>query len=212
MRMRKKKWAIPYLQAQSAIVISDPTILKGKWQQTLKTSTLNLEIGTGKGDYITNMSLKHPETGWIGLEKDANVACIAVKKIVEKNLNNILYINNDANNLLDYFAKNELDTIYLNFSDPWPKKGHTKRRLSSANFLNKYYEILKSDGKIIMKTDNYKLFNYSVVEILKNNFKLEELNVNFRSDEQDDPITEYEQKFLDLGQPIYRAIFKKTNL
>jgi len=211
MRMRKKKWALPYLDEQSSVVIKDPTINKGKWKNELNKKILHLEIGTGKGDYITQMRYKDENIGWIGMEKDPNVACLAVKKIVDNEIDNILYINNDAENILEYFDQKEINSIHLNFSDPWPKKGHSKRRLSSTNFLNKYYDILEDDGCIIMKTDNSKLFEFSLVEFLKHKFILEEVWVDFRRDEhEEDAITEYERKFMDLGQPIYRAIFKKV--
>jgi tRNA (guanine-N7-)-methyltransferase len=211
MRMRNKKWALPYLEQQNHVVIQDPSINKGKWKSELNKDILHLEIGTGKGDYITQMRLKDENIGWIGMEKDANVACLAIKKIVDNNIDNILYINNDAYFILDYFANKEINTIHLNFSDPWPKRSHTKRRLSSTIFLDKYYNILEDGGFIIMKTDNSKLFEFSLVEFLKHKFVLENVWVDFRRDSHDeDAITEYETKFMDLGQPIYRAIFKKV--
>ena len=211
MRMRKKKWALPYLEEQSQLVVAAPAENKGKWKAALKSESLHLEIGTGKGDYITQMSQKDPSIGWIGMEKDSNVACLAVRKIVELEIGNILYINNDASNIPEYFAAGEINTIHLNFSDPWPKKGHIKRRLSSTVFLDKYYDILEDEGYIIMKTDNSKLFEFSLVEFLKHRFILENVWVDFRRDEHDeDTITEYERKFMEMGQPIYRAVFKKV--
>lgn len=210
MRMRKKKWALPFLEENSEIVLSEPENFKGKWAHKLNKSNIHLEIGIGKGDYINQMALNNTEIGWIGVEKDPNVACIAVKKYLENNHGNELFIVNDADNILNWFDNEEIDVIHLNFSDPWPKKGHTKRRLSSKQFLDKYTKVLKSHGQIIMKTDNSKLFNFSLVEILKEDYLLKDVWVDFRNEVHDeDAISEYEQKFMSLNQPIYRAIFEK---
>ena len=211
MRMRKKSWAIPYLQDNPNLVIQNPETNKGNWNKVLNRELLHLEIGMGKGDYFEQMSRMYPEEGWIGIEKEQNVAAIAAKKLNENPMDNRLMITKDAKDILSWFNEKEIDIIHLNFSDPWPKKSTRKRRLSHENFVKQYHSLLKDDGKVIMKTDNSKLFEFSLVEFTHNQFELEEVFVDFRKEERDfDAISEYEAKFIELNQPIYRAVFKKV--
>lgn len=209
MRMRKKKWAIPYLLEHQTKVLQNPQSYKGKWSQKLNKPFLRLEIGTGKGDYLTQMALLNPEEGWIGIEKESNVAAICAKKIVTQEIENCVLINQDATHLLEWFSPKEIDMIHLNFSDPWPKSGNSKRRLSHDLFIQKYVEILKDNGMIILKTDNQKLFEFSVKAFLNAKLTLVDFWVDFRREEQNDVITEYESKFIANQQPIYRCIFQK---
>lgn len=202
MRMRNKKWARPYLK-ECNFVISNPQEYKGKWSD----KKIHVEIGSGKGDYIVNMALMYPDIMWIGIEKNENVAAIMAKHLVEANVNNVLLIIQDATDLILWFDKNEIDVIHLNFSDPWPKKRNTKRRLSNIRFLEKYSNCLNENGKIIMKTDNASLFEYSILEFCNNNWILEDISVDFRKNEHnEDAISEYESKFMKKGNPIYRCI------
>ena len=211
MRMRKKSWAIPYLQDNPNLVIQNPETNKGNWNKVLNRELLHVEIGMGKGDYFEQMSRMYPEEGWIGIEKEQNVAAIAAKKLNENPMDNRLMITKDAKDILSWFNEKEIDIIHLNFSDPWPKKSTRKRRLSHENFVKQYHSLLKDDGKVIMKTDNSKLFEFSLVEFTHNQFELEEVFVDFRKEERDfDAISEYEAKFIELNQPIYRAVFKKV--
>ena len=211
MRMRKKKWAEPYINSHPEKAILNHDQYKGSWQKLFNKDEIHLEIGTGKGEYISSMSKLYPNTAWIGIEKETNVCAVCLKKVVEQDLNNVKIMNADANLINDYFASKEIDVIHLNFSDPWPKNSHSKRRLSSKVFLDRYYDILKDDGHIIMKTDNKQLFEFSIIEISNHKFKIKDFWVDFRREEHlEDTITEYEQKFMDLKQPIYRVIFKKV--
>ena len=208
--MRKKPWAMPYIKENSNFAILDPTINKGKWSKILDKEEINLEIGFGKGSYINNMSKIYPNSGWIGIEKDVNAAAVGIKNCLDDcKRDNLLMVVNDASNINEWFNDGEISNIYLNFSDPWPKKAHTKRRLTSDTFINQYRKILKNDGKIIMKTDNSSLFEFSLLTFLKYDFKLEYINVDFRRDIQEDPITEYEQRFIELNNPIYKFIITK---
>lgn len=210
MRMRKKGWAEPYLQEHQEFVISTPEELKGQWKQKLNCQELHVEIGCGKGDYFIQMATMNPTVGWIGVEKDRNVAAVAAKKAIEANNLNTLMIALDAENIDTWFATSEIDVIHLNFSDPWPKSGYKKRRLSHGNFLEKYKKLLTESGKIIMKTDNQGLFEFSLTEFSQNGWLLKEVSVDFRREEHpEDAISEYESKFMGLGQPIYRAIFER---
>lgn len=210
MRMRKKKWADPFIEENGQFIIADPTIYKGKWKTKFNKNILHVEIGTGKGDYFINMAKMYPDEAWLGIEKDHSCGAVAAKKAIEENLANQLMIINDATNITDWFDNKEIDVIHLNFSDPWPKSRNSKRRLSHNSFLKKYYDLLSDNGQIILKTDNAKFFEFSLVEFTHNNFSLENVWVDFRKEEHnEDAITEYESKFISLNQPIYRAIFVK---
>ena len=212
MRMRKKKWADGWLEAHSDYVFSDPKEYAGRWRDLLNAGILHVEIGTGKGDYINHMAAMYPEEGWVGIEKDRSAIAVAARKAVEDendDLHNKRLIVNDAENLLSWFAPGEIDIIHLNFSDPWPKKHYHKRRLSSSRFLTMYRELLSQDGYIRMKTDNKDLFEASVLYFLENGFTLTEFSVDYRrKDHPEDAVTEYESRFLELGQPIYQLCAK----
>ena len=207
MRMRKKKWADPYLEAHQDYIFENPIDYKGKWKQILNCERLHLEIGMGKGSYLIQMTSMYPDEGWIGMEKDRSAAAVAARAKLEGdgNTSNNRMIAGDARNILDWFADGEVDVIHLNFSDPWPKKKYQKRRLSSSEFLKIYRTILSEHGQILMKTDNQDLFEDSVLYFQENGFILTDFSVNYRRNEHpEDAITEYESKFMAEGMPIYR--------
>ena len=209
MRMRNKPWVEAFLADFSTeVLINDPISYKGSWHQVLACDKLHVEIGTGKGDYWLTMAEQYPRDGWIGIEKERNVAAMALKKSLSVNLKNIKYILNDADKISEWFAIDEIDVIHLNFSDPWPKKRNTKKRLTHDSFLDQYRLLLKDDGQIIMKTDNQKLFEYSLLN-MQATWQLVDVWLCFRQSEQLDAITEYEKKFMEEGKPIYRAIWQK---
>lgn len=210
MRMRKKAWAEPFLKENADFVIEKPEIWAGHWREKLACQRLRIEIGSGKGDYFTKMAAMNPDEGWIGIEKEHNVAAVAAKKALAQPHEHMALIAQDADQLSSWFAEGELDVIHLNFSDPWPKSGYAKRRLSHARFLKQYEALLNPQGQVIMKTDNPKLFEFSLTEFSRENWQLREVSVDFRRQlHPEDAITEYEQKFMDLGQPIYRAVWQK---
>lgn len=195
---------------QDVIVRSCET-MPGKWRELLKKEELHVEIGAGKGDYWIKMSDLYPDAGWIGIEKNVNVAAIALKKVEDSEHLNRRFIVDDAMAIDTWFAENEIDVIHLNFSDPWPKKRASKHRLSHTSFLKRYEKILKKEGKLIMKTDNAKLFEFSVLEFQNNGWIMDEFSVDYRRDEHpEDVITEYETRFMNLNQPIYRAVWHKA--
>lgn len=211
MRMRKKQWAEPFLEENNEFVLAYPEQNAGNWKKLLRCSELHVEIGCGKGDYITKMALMDETCGWIGIEKEHNVAAVAVKKALDLPHENIRFIAQDASLFEQWFKDGEIDAIHLNFSDPWPKSGYKKRRLSHRGFLEKYAKALSTKGKVIMKTDNCTLFEFSLVEFEECGWKLVDVSVDFRRNEHpEDAITEYEQRFMELGQPIYRAIWQKN--
>ncbi len=214
MRMRKKKWAEPWIKEHNDYIYVLPVDKKGNWHKLLNCQELHLEIGMGKGDYIIGMSNLYPDCGWVGMEKDISAAATAARKVIdnEYDINNNRMIYDDAINLENWFDENEVDVIHLNFSDPWPKKHYHKRRLTSDIFLNIYKKILKVQGQIIMKTDNQDLFDYSKEYLLNNNFNIIEENRDYRSNKhEEDVITEYENKFISLGMPIYRLVAIKND-
>ena len=209
MRMRKVKWATDYLPNANCLV-KEPSKQAGQWKKLLGTDTLHIEIGCGKGNYSLDMAKMYPDTGFIAIEKNESAAGIAAKKYDEDEADKHLkLIQDDASAIGEWFGPREVDVIHLNFSDPWPKKRYAKRRLSSATFLDQNKRILSRDGEIQMKTDNSALFEYSLIEFQNAGFKMVEVSVDYRRETHDeDAITEYEQKFISLGQPIYRCIWR----
>lgn len=211
MRMRKLPWAEEFLEEQE-VVIKTPCELAGTWKSVLGCDVLHVEIGSGKGDYWVNMAQLYPEQGWIGVEKNNSVAALAVRKYtkLEEASSHMRFINDDAEQIQEWFAPGEVDVIHLNFSDPWPKKRAHKKRLSNHKFIAQYARILQDEGEIQMKTDNSSLFEYSIMEFQKEGWVLHDFSVDFRCVEHaEDVITEYEHRFMERGQPIYRAVWKK---
>ncbi|NLW14865.1 MAG: tRNA (guanosine(46)-N7)-methyltransferase TrmB [Erysipelothrix sp.] len=214
MRLRKKKWSDEVFNTHSAILVEDFKVIKGNWKNQLNVNKLRLEIGSGKGDYWHGLGQMYPNDGIIAVEKDYTASAIALRKLEEHG--NKRFIYGDAKHLEDIFEKGELDVIHLNFSDPWPKTRHEKRRLTYDSKVKKYYDLLNDSGEIWMKTDNQGLFEYSLVNVSRFNFELIEVSVDFRKDYDEeniiDPLTEYERKFMGKGQPIYRAIWRKIDV
>ena len=183
--------------------ISQPNNYKGKWGQVFgNNNKIKIEIGMGKGDFIIENAIKYPNVNFIGIEKYDSVIVRAIQKSNELELDNLKLIRMDALNLENIFDK-EVDTIYLNFSDPWPKDRHAKRRLTSPIFLAKYDNIFKSIPHIIMKTDNIDLFDYSVNSLNEYGYIINYLtNDLHKEDVSDNIMTEYEKKFVKRGIKI----------
>lgn len=172
-----------------------------------------IEIGMGKGDFISNMAKLNSDNVYIGIELSPQVLALAIKKLnrfEEENglsLKNLYFMSFDALKLLDYFSENQVDVLYLNFSDPWPKKRHTKRRLTYKDFLENYKKVLKKDGIIEFKTDNRGLFEYSLVSMQNFGMKFIEVYLDLHKTEVFNVETEYEKKFSPFG-PIYKLVAK----
>ncbi len=212
MRVRKKSWTPTVIQEakEQNLLIEHPRQYKGKWKKRRQTDTVHVEIGAGKGDYVVDMSSLDPSIGWVAIEKDMHVAAYALKKSFGVVLENGKFIIDDANLIDEWFEENEIDTLHLNFSDPWPKKAHHKRRLTTPDFASKYQKLLKNQGQVILKTDNAGFFEDSLV-VLTKTFQLEDVWVNYRQQAHpEDAITEYEQRFIELNQPIYRVIWRNN--
>ena len=197
--------------SNSIFCIQNPVELKGKWAEFLENDNpIHIEIGMGKGRFLMDLAALHPDINYIGIERYTSVLLRAVQKIEETPLPNVHFLCIDAATLPDIFAKEEVDRIYLNFSDPWPKDRHARRRLTSHEFLDRYYQFLKKDGRLEVKTDNQDLFTFSLEEI--ENSKTWMLDASTRDLHHDaslnegNVMTEYEEKFSSLGNPICKLI------
>lgn len=183
-------------------VITDGNKYFGAWNKLFNNSNpIYIEIGMGMGKFIYENALNNPNINYIGIEKYDNVVARAVKKM--EKLDNLFIIRGDARDIDTFFDK-EIDKIYLNFSDPWPKKGQANRRLTSSVFLSKYDKLFRDNISIEMKTDNRKLFEYSIMSFNNNGYKIEELSFDLHNDSEDKIVTtEYEEKFINKGNSIY---------
>ncbi len=201
MRLRNVKNKEDIMDA-SSYLIREPEKYKGCWSKFFgNNNPIYIEIGMGKGQFIINNALNNPDINYIGIEKYDSVIVKGLQKIPDS-LNNLVMVRADALNIDDYFDK-EIDCIYLNFSDPWPKKRHHLRRLSSRVFLEKYEDIFKNSKVIEMRTDNRDLFQYSLVSFSEFGYTLEKVSLDLHSDDMPLITTEYEDKFSSEGMPIY---------
>lgn len=195
------------LIASSEYVTQDPETKKGHWHEIFQNShPLHLEVGMGKGRFLTALAIKHPEINYLGIEKYSSVLVRAIEKRAEHpELTNLSFLRYDAEFLCNLFAQGEVERIYLNFSDPWPKDRHAKRRLTSKEYLARYDYILSSNGWIEFKTDNLSLFKFSLEQIEQ--FGWNALNVTYDLHNspfmEENIMTEYEERFSALGNPIY---------
>lgn len=208
MRLRNKPWAKPLIDAHPEYVVTRPQDLKGNWQSRFaKQAPLFIEVGMGKGRFIVEMAKKYPEFNFIGLEMQTVATGIALKKQLEEQLPNLQLVCANGSGLTEFFKENEVAGIYLNFSDPWPKKRQEKRRLTYASFLEQYKIILAENGHLEFKTDNRGLFEYSLSSLNNFGMHFERVWLDLHADQQalvDNVMTEYEEKFSSLGQPIYK--------
>lgn len=192
----------------SSYLIRNPKDYKGKWNSLFNNSNpIYIEIGMGKGKFIIDNAIHYPNINFIGIEKYDSVIAKGLQKIPE-GLNNLVMVRWDALNINDIFSK-EIDRIYLNFSDPWPKKRHHLRRLSSRVFLEKYEDIFKGKRIIEMRTDNRDLFQYSLVSFSEFGYTLEKVSLDLHTDDMPEITTEYEDKFSKDGLPIYFVMCNK---
>ena len=201
MRLRRVKNALETVE-NSAYVINNPAEFKGNFKRVFNNDNpIYLEIGMGKGDFIIQNAMNHPENNYIGVEKYESVQMRAVQKLENYDLPNLKLIHIDAENLGDVFDK-EIDTIYLNFSDPWPKNRHAKRRLTSSYFLKIYDSLFVGKPHIIQKTDNIGLFASSIVSLSEYGYTIHNCSLDLHSETIENFQTEYEQKFSSKGQKI----------
>lgn len=207
MRLRNKPWAGEFIANHPEFVIPRPNEWKGKWKRLFDNEQpIHIEVGTGKGKFIVEMAKRHPHINYIGIERQQSVIVSALKKIKEEGLSNVKLINVNASELTDIFDKGEVERIYLNFSDPWPKKRHGKRRLTHPVFLTVFERILANGGELHFKTDNQGLFEFSLVSFSEFGLLLKSVSLDLHnSGFEGNIMTEYEEKFSKKGHKIYRA-------
>ncbi|HHU70593.1 MAG TPA: tRNA (guanosine(46)-N7)-methyltransferase TrmB [Clostridiales bacterium] len=192
--------------AKNRHVITEPEKLKGSWNTLFANDNpIHLEIGTGKGKFLMELATRNPGINYIGIEKYSSVLLRALEKMDETEYSNVYFIRFDAEYLTNIFAENEIERIYLNFSDPWPKDRHAKRRLTSRQFLSRYNQCLQSDGEVIFKTDNRPLFDFSLEEIDATEWRAKCITYDLHNSEhvESNIMTEYEERFVAEGKPIH---------
>lgn len=189
-----------------AVWIKEPEKYKGKWSEQFKNGNpIHIEIGCGKGNFIVGMAKLHPDINYIAIEKVEDVIVMAMEKAIAAGLDNVLFMDMDAENIEEIFEKGEIRRIYLNFSDPWKKNKQAKRRLTHKRFLDRYKSVLLQGDYICFKTDNRALFDFSLNSFAQENFKLENISLDLHnSNFEGNVMTEYEQRFSEMGMPIYR--------
>lgn len=199
--------------AQSPFVIHNPEEVKGKWKEVFGNEhPIRIEIGMGKGKFLHEMARQNPQINYIGIEKYSSVLIRALQKMEEDTLSNLLFIRMDAEDIEEVFAKEEVDRIYLNFSDPWPKDRHAKRRLPSREFLKRYDSFLKKDGLLEFKTDNRDLFTFALEELPFAGWRAVQITYDLHHNEEmaaGNIMTEYEEKFSSKGNPICKYVIMR---
>lgn len=207
MRLRNVKGSIEAVK-QHELVVQQPETLKGKWHQHFgNNNPIYIEVGMGKGQFVTTHAVNNPNINYVGIEKYSGVLFKAIELVREAGVSNLACIRMDALDLLDVFDDNEVDRLYLNFSDPWPKERHYKRRLTYKDFLQIYHKLLKPTADIVFKSDNDLLFEFSVEQIKAFGFEITDLTNDLHANEPADNVrTEYEEKFSKQGIKINRLI------
>lgn len=201
--------------ARSSYVVSEETLFDrpGTWHELFGNDhPIHIEIGMGKGRFIHTMAKEHPDINYVGIEKYSSVLLRAIQKMEEEELPNLRFIRMDAENIAKVFAPGEVGRIYLNFSDPWPKDRHAKRRLPSREFLARYDVILQKDGRLEFKTDNFDLFRFAVEELAPAGWHAEALTYDLHGDRElmeGNVMTEYEERFSSMGNPICKYIIAR---
>ncbi|WP_026656324.1 MULTISPECIES: tRNA (guanosine(46)-N7)-methyltransferase TrmB [Butyrivibrio] len=200
--------------AESKYTVKDPEQKKGLWKKEIfgNDNEIHIEIGMGKGRFIMDMAALHPNINYVGIEKYSSVLLRAIQKQEELQLPNVIFIRMDAEDITEVFDESEVGRIYLNFSDPWPKDRHAKRRLPSREFLKRYDKILKEDGVVEFKTDNEGLFTFARDEVEPAGWNIDAITYDLHNDEvmnEGNVMTEYEEKFSSLGNPIFKYVISR---
>ena len=207
MRMRKKPNLIPRLEACGELVITDPKEHRGRWRELMPgTGALRVELGCGKGRFTVGTAQAEPDALLIAVERVPDAMVIAAERARELELNNVFFLDADAADLEAYFAPGEVNRIYINFCDPWPGARYAKRRLTHPGFLLRYRKVLSQGGQIHFKTDNHDLFEWSLFQFPKAGFTLSEVTRDLHAGGPTGIMTDYEEKFYQLGTPINRCV------
>ena len=207
MRMRKKKNLVPRMEACDACWIRRPEEHRGRWRELMPGAReLRVELGCGKGRFTAETAKAEPDVLLIAVEKVPDAMVVAMERVRDAGLTNVFFIDADAALLPEFFAPGEVDRIYINFCDPWPRSNQKKRRLTHGNFLRQYRRVLRPAGQIHFKTDNDKLFAWSVEEIPQFGFSLSEVTTDLHADGPVGVMTDYEAKFFAEGKNINRCV------
>ena len=201
MRTHFKAWAEPFINDHPDYSLTD--------EEVSQLEGFQLEIGSGKGEFLLRMANKFPNELFIGIEKNVTCAGISMKKLVENEISNAKLIYRDGGEIVKIIKDKAVKNIFLNFSDPWPKKRHHKRRLTAASYLANYYRVLKTGGRLVIKTDNTDLFAFTLENLEESPFKLVYKTDDYQDYDEFDTMTEYEQSFREEGVPIHRLILEK---
>ena len=215
MRLRHIKGAEEEI-AESPYVVQEPKELKGKWHEFFgNNNPIRIEVGMGKGKFIMELAEKNPDVNYVGIERYSSVLLRGLQKRAEMEINNIYFMRIDALELEEVFAEGEVDRIYLNFSDPWPKSRHARRRLTSKEFFALYDQVLVQDGQVEFKTDNRGLFDFSVEELENSKtWEMTACTYDLHNDavmNEGNIMTEYEEKFSSMNNPINKLIAKRKS-
>ena len=207
MRMRKKKNLLPRMERCGAYQIKDPYERKGRWHDLMpEAKEIRVELGCGKGRFTVETAAAEPDVLLIAVEKVPDAMVVAMERAAKAELHNVFFIDIDANQLPEIFNQGEVDRIYVNFCDPWPKKRHAKRRLTHVGFLEKYRRLLKKPGELHFKTDNRPLFDFSLEQFAEAGLKVQDVSYDLHAENRPDNImTEYERKFSGFGEKINRC-------
>ncbi len=211
MRLRNVKGSRETIAA-SEFTVDEPKNNKGKWADIFGNDhPIHIEVGMGKGRFITDLAIANPSINYIGIEKYSSVLVRAIEKRKELDISNLIFIRMDAEEICDVFAKDEISKIYLNFSDPWPKDRHAKRRLTSKEFFKRYDGILIPNGVVEFKTDNNMLFDFSLESIPEAGWGITEYTRDLHHSPMNEGniMTEYEEKFSSMGNPINKLIARR---
>lgn len=207
MRLRHKPWAVEFIEEHPDVIIANPEDFKGNWSAVFgNDNPVHIEVGTGKGQFVLGMARQNPNINYIGIELFDSVIVCALERIIEaEKPANLRLLKVNGAKLEEYFAKGDVARVYLNFSDPWPKARHAKRRLTHEGFLKLYENVLIDNGEVHFKTDNRGLFEYSLMSMNEYGMSLNYVSLDLHANMPEDNImTEYEEKFSAKGQPIYR--------
>ena len=207
MRMRRKKNLLPRMERCAPWQIKEPEAMRGKWRSLLpQAQALRVELGCGKGRFTCQTAAAEPDVLFVAVERVPDAMVVAMERARDMELRNVFFLDADAANLQDFFAPGEVDRIYINFCDPWPANRYAKRRLTYHGLLAAYRQVLRPEGEIHFKTDNAPLFAFSLREFPKAAFRLEEVTRDLHANGVQGVMTDYEEKFHNLGTKINRCV------
>jgi len=215
--MRRKRGLEGRIERCGGLLVAEPEGFCGRWLEEFSTQELSfgalyVELGCGKGSFTVEAAKQEPKVLFVGLEKTSNVLVVAMEHADENNVKNVRYINRLADDLSEFFVKDEVSRIYINFCDPWPANRHKKRRLTGQPFLEMYKNVLMNNGEIHFKTDNLPLFEFSLGEFERCGFAVSDVSYNLHEHEPTGIMTDYERKFHEQGMPINRCVAKVTKI